>query len=98
MSVNSTVDSTRFDGAALRSPVRNDSTLVEHAVGVAGEPDVVVAVELHQSRVRDPLGEILCVFATHVAVATPVQQQRRRLDALERGADVGAQEQVVATP
>ena len=66
--------------------------LVEHAVGVAGEPHVVVAVELHQSRVRDPLGEILCVFATHVAVATPVQQQCRRLDALERGADVGAQD------
>jgi hypothetical protein len=35
------------------------------------------------------------VFATHVAVATPVQQQRRRLDALERGADVGAHEYVV---
>jgi len=35
------------------------------------------------------------VFATHVAVATPVQQQRRRLDALQRGADVGAHEHVV---
>ena len=72
--------------------------LVEHAVGVAGEPHVVVAVELHQSRVRDALGEILRVFATHVAVATPVQQQCRRLDALERGADVGAQDTGRATP
>ena len=35
----------------------------------------------------------LCVFAMHVAVATPVQQQRRRLDALERGA-TSVQEQV----
>ena len=43
----------------------------------------------------DLLGEILCVFDTYVAVATPVQQQRRRLDALQRWADVGAHEYVV---
>jgi len=80
-------------GAALAGEERLD--FVQHAVGVPGEPHVVVAVELHESCVPDSLDEILCVFATHVAVATPVQQQRRRLDALERGADVGAHEYVV---
>src|SRR6185312_12919034 len=79
--------------AALAGEERLD--FVEHAVGVPREPQVVVAVELHQSCVPDPLGEILRVFATHVSVATPVQQQRRRLDALQRGADVGAHEHVV---
>ena len=94
MSVNNTVDSTRFDGVSAAFAGEERLDFVEHAVGVAGEPHVVVAVELHQPCVPDPLDEILRVFATHVAVATPVQQQRRRLDALQRGADVGAHEHI----
>jgi hypothetical protein len=72
--------------------------LVEHTVGVAGEPDVVIAVKLQESRVRDAPGKIPCVLGTHVAVTTPVQQQRRRLDALEPRADVAMQIQVQYRP
>ena len=72
--------------------------LVEHAVGVAGEPDVVIAFKLHQSRVRDALGEILRVArharGGHHAGATA----GRRLDALERGTHVAVQVQVEHRP
>ena len=99
MSVNNTVDSTRFDGrgAALAGEERLD--LVEHAVGVPGEPHVVVAVELHQLRAcRIRLTRSCACSPTHVAVATPVQQQVGAWMLVERGADVGAHEYVVASP
>jgi len=64
--------------------------LVEHAVGVASEPDVVIAVELDEPSVRNPLGEICDVVMTDVAVAASTQQQRWRLNAAHQRADVDA--------
>ena len=89
MSVNNTVDSTRFDGLRAACAGEERLDLVEHAVGIAGEPHVVVAIELDQLRVRDPLGEICDMVTRHIAVAAPAQHQRRRLDAPEQRAHVG---------
>jgi len=43
---------------------------------------------------RNPSGEILAVAAGHMAVTASAQQQRRRLDAVERGPNVGAQKKI----
>ena len=63
--------------------------LIEHPVGVTGEPHVVVPVELHQARVRDAVGDMLCVLGDDMAVPAPVQDEGGRLDAFEHGPKVG---------
>src|SRR6202012_39114 len=51
-------------------------------------------VKLHQSRLRDAVGEVPSVAADHVAITAAAQQQRRRLNTLNRRPNIGAQVKV----
>ena len=68
MSVDNTVDSTRFVGVAAGATGDERFNLVERPVSVAGKPHMVVPVELHQPRPRNAFGEVTSVAAVHVAV------------------------------
>jgi hypothetical protein len=46
--------------------------LVKHPVGIAGKPHIVVPVELHQTHLRDAIGEIAGVAVGHVAITAAV--------------------------
>ena len=47
--------------------------LVEHTIAVAGEPLVVVAVELDPTGLRDALSDVVCVALGHMTITATVR-------------------------
>ncbi len=67
--------------------------MVEHLVRVTCEPLVIDTIELDVASIGNALGQLLGVTSTDVVVAPAMEDEGRRLDALERGTHVGAQEE-----
>jgi hypothetical protein len=84
----------------LRAPFTGHKRLdlIDHRIYVASEPLKVIAVELDKSRVRDPVGEILCVADAHESGIPPPHHKRRRLNAAYYRPEVGSQIQLEHPP